>query len=78
MRSPLHVAGGHNGMERAMNMQRVRLGLLSNCSLLMARVARGCKAYILNDNAEREWMELAAMEAVAELRAQQSRDTNDR
>ena len=63
----------NNGMERAMNTQRVRSELLSNCGLLMARFVRGCRSYVLDDKAEQEWSELAWTEAVAELRARQSR-----
>ena len=78
MWSSLHVLPMHNGMERAMNTQRVRSGLFSNCSLLMARFIRGCTSYILDDKAEREWSELAWTEAVAELRARQNRHLQPR
>jgi hypothetical protein len=60
-------------MESVMNKQRVRMGLLSNCGRLLIKVGRGCKSYILNDKAEQEWGEFAWVEAIAELRAQQSR-----
>jgi hypothetical protein len=60
-------------MESVMNAQQVRLGWLSDCGRLLVRFGRGCKSYIFNDKAEQEWAVFAHMEAVAELRAQQSR-----
>ena len=73
MRSSLHVRSKRNGVERAMNTQRVRPGLLSKCGLLMAKFVRGGRSYILDDEAEREWSELACTEAVAERSAGQNR-----
>lgn len=51
-----------------MNTHRVSSGLLSNCSLLMTRFVRGCRRYVLDEQAEQEWSELAWTEAVAEGR----------
>jgi hypothetical protein len=61
-----------------MSTRSVGLELLSNCRGLLAELARSCKSYTYNDQAEREWAEFAWMEAVAELRIRQSREALQR
>jgi hypothetical protein len=48
----------------------------SRCRQLLITIIRKCKSYFLNDRTEREWAELAWIEAAAELRLRRNAIAN--